>query len=328
MNNDTPVGQRIRYCRNRRQLSQATLANQVGRSAVWLSQIERGVRPIDKLFLLQLLANVLEVELGDLIGGISLPPNGGAPLDPPQGMHAIRRAVLAVRAPDVAPVDAATLRADVEYINREHVVDGRYESVALVLPGLLDAGRVAVAHNVTGAWWCLADTYRMASSLARGLGEVELAWIAADRAVTAAQHSGDGLLVALSEQLIANALMRHGWLDEAGAVCSDAVDAIAPTAVTGPQGWSVWAPCTSPPQSLRLVVRTRTARGGCWPKRAPRPIGSAPDATTIGKRSAPRTSARSKSRSRWRPATSARRCGPLTASTWRSYRMRRDAPGS
>jgi hypothetical protein len=142
-----------------------------------------------------------------------------------------------------------------------HVVHGKYESVAHVLPGLIDAGRAAAAQDLPSAWWSLASAYRVTSSLFRGLGEVDLAWIAADRAVTAAQHSGDQLQVALSEQLVANALMRRGWLDQAGGALSDAVDMIAPTDDTPPEGWSVWG-------TLHLTQAVATARaedtGRAW----------------------------------------------------------------
>jgi len=59
-----------------------------------------------------------------------------------------------------------------------------------------------------------------------------LAWIAADRAVASAQRSGDPLLEAQAKRRLANALMRHGWLDEAGALCSNATDRIVPTDAT------------------------------------------------------------------------------------------------
>jgi hypothetical protein len=95
---------------------------------------------------------------------------------------------------------------------------------------------------VPDAWWCLAGAYQVASSFARTFGDTELAWISADRAVTAAQESGDELLVAVSRRLLGCAFMRWGeaWLDEARAVCSDAADAIAPTSRNAPEGRVMW----------------------------------------------------------------------------------------
>ncbi|MGH8902693.1 MAG: helix-turn-helix domain-containing protein [Egibacteraceae bacterium] len=240
MDHETAVGERIAYYRRRRGLTQEVLSGRVGRSAVWLSKIERGERTLDKVSLLLALARVLEVEPGDLIGGLELPPNGGAPHDHPQGIPAIRHAVEGVV--DLREREAPTsvkLRADVDRA-KQLDASGSYETLRLELPQLIVAGRAAVEQEVPGAWECLAGAYQTASSLARTVGEVDLAWIAADRAVTAAQQSGDQQLIGLSHQRLTSALMAQGWLDDAGAVVSDAADALAPTDETAPEGWSVW----------------------------------------------------------------------------------------
>ncbi|MGH8901298.1 MAG: helix-turn-helix domain-containing protein, partial [Egibacteraceae bacterium] len=49
MEHGLSIGDRVRYHRKRRSLSQTVLANRVGRSESWLSQVERGNRPIVKL---------------------------------------------------------------------------------------------------------------------------------------------------------------------------------------------------------------------------------------------------------------------------------------
>ena len=48
----TPLGERIAYYRRRRGLSQVKLAGLLGRSESWLSQVERGVRSIDRISVL------------------------------------------------------------------------------------------------------------------------------------------------------------------------------------------------------------------------------------------------------------------------------------
>ncbi|MGH8895763.1 MAG: helix-turn-helix domain-containing protein [Egibacteraceae bacterium] len=251
---DAPVGQRIAYWRHRRGLTQQVLAGLVGRSVPWLSLIERGDRTVEKIADLLALANVLKVEPGDLIGGVELPPNGGGPLDPPRGIPAIRRAVLVDRPPDHEPLDAAELRTHVEHARRLEA-RGSYEALVVVLPELIIAGRAAAAAEAPGAWWNLAAALQVASRVARKVGDPQLAWVAAERAGTAARRSGDGLMGALSERLRANALMRLGWLDEAGAVCSDGADAIAPTEATPIEGWAVWG-------TLQLTESVAAVRGG------------------------------------------------------------------
>ncbi|MGH8887891.1 MAG: hypothetical protein ACRDYX_22550, partial [Egibacteraceae bacterium] len=59
----------------------------------------------------------------------------------------------------------------------------------------------------------------------------------------------------MSELLLALALLRQGLLDEAGAVCSDAAAAVAPTDATPLKGWSLWGP-------LQLTEAVIAARAG------------------------------------------------------------------
>jgi transcriptional regulator with XRE-family HTH domain len=60
------IGRRIARQRRRRGLSQTVLAELVGRSESWLSQVERGLRSIDSHSVLVRLAEVLGVEIGQL----------------------------------------------------------------------------------------------------------------------------------------------------------------------------------------------------------------------------------------------------------------------
>jgi transcriptional regulator with XRE-family HTH domain len=61
-------GRFLRRARRRRGMSQAVLAGLVGRSESWLSQVERGLREIDSHRVLSALAEVLRVDIAELIG--------------------------------------------------------------------------------------------------------------------------------------------------------------------------------------------------------------------------------------------------------------------
>lgn len=75
---DDSTGKRIATYRRRRGLSQAALAGLVGRSESWLSQVERGVRSVDRMSVLLDLSRVLHVEVQALTGAPwQLAPNGG-----------------------------------------------------------------------------------------------------------------------------------------------------------------------------------------------------------------------------------------------------------
>jgi transcriptional regulator with XRE-family HTH domain len=234
---NTPVGQRIAYYRRRRGLTQQVLSGRVGRSVGWLSLIERGDRTVEAIADLLALARVLKVSPGDLIGGIELPPDGGDPLEPPRGIHAVRRALLVPA--DREPPSGEILRADVQEAARLRQA-AEYEALGVVLPDVLSSARSAAATGVPqGSWW-LSVACQMASSLAIMVGQFDLAWIAADAGVTAARESEDELLTAVAMRSVAHALHWAGAPDHAAAICSNAADMIAPTDKTPPEGWSVW----------------------------------------------------------------------------------------
>jgi len=233
VNEDTPVGQRIAYYRHQRKLSQATLAGRVGRSASWLQKIEYGERPMDSMSMLLALANVLKVALWDLQPKIGLPPDGGAPLDPPKGIHAVRRALVAARPTDREPPTADILSADLQAAKRLDRL-GAVEPLAVVLPDLLEDTRASQDPRA------IAQACQLAYSLTCTVGELDLALLAADRAIGAAERCGDRLLEAAARRQMARVLMRQGWVHDAGAVCSDAADALAPGGPVAAAVWAMW----------------------------------------------------------------------------------------
>jgi transcriptional regulator with XRE-family HTH domain len=62
------MGDRIAAYRKRRGLSQEALAGLIGMSRSWLSQVERGIRKVDRLSTLTNLAVVLRVDVAELVG--------------------------------------------------------------------------------------------------------------------------------------------------------------------------------------------------------------------------------------------------------------------
>jgi hypothetical protein len=235
-----------------------------------LEKVERGERTADRVGDLLKIATVLKIGLGDLIGGVALPPNGGGQLDLPGGVHAIRRAILSPTLPDREPPPAVELRAIADEVVREQYDNARVEPVVRLLPAAITAGRIAVAQNVPGASWCLAVLYQNTATLARGLVQGPLEWIAAREALAAAQASGDELLVAAARRSVAFALLHEGWLDEVLSYCSDAADALAPSDKSPAAAWSMWG-------SLHLTAAVAAARADKRPV-ARRLLGDARDA--------------------------------------------------
>ncbi|MGH8904304.1 MAG: helix-turn-helix domain-containing protein, partial [Egibacteraceae bacterium] len=140
-------GDRIRYYRKRRGLSQLVLANRVGRSESWLSQVERGNRPIVKLNDLIALAEVLRVDLVELTGQpYRLIPDGGGehPVVAPLRAALLTYDSLAA-VDDAPPPSVEVLTAKIERAWRTwQTTHRRFSAVAPTLPGLLAEARAAV----------------------------------------------------------------------------------------------------------------------------------------------------------------------------------------
>ncbi len=199
------IGERVALHRRRRGLSQAHVARLLGRSEHWLSQVERGVRSVDRASVLVQLSAILRVPLADLAPGVRL---GEEREDEPAAVSAIRAGMTAY--PTLAqPVGGRPLsRADLTALSTD--IDhawallhaARQEELAGLLPGLLeraDAARSRLTpHDPPERFRLAAQAYQITAALLTQLGATDLAWSAADGALVAAEITGDRLLVAAS----------------------------------------------------------------------------------------------------------------------------------
>jgi transcriptional regulator with XRE-family HTH domain len=184
------IGRCIATYRRRRGLSQAALAGLVGRSESWLSQVERGVRSVDRMSVLLDLARVLHVEVDALIGRPwQLAPNGNTIAD---ALSEVRGALTNYSAllgrPSAQVSNLAQLRSKVADVHRTYQA-ARYDEVVTVLPGVLAAvegfpGRRNGERRE--ALLAYVSAYAVAAKLVTKLGAGDLALLAADRAATAA----------------------------------------------------------------------------------------------------------------------------------------------
>jgi transcriptional regulator with XRE-family HTH domain len=203
MDLETP-GQRIARARRRRGLSQAVLAGLVGRSESWLSQVERGKRGIDSHAVLTRLAEVLRIDIEQITT-----PGVGAE----DGQHAYPAAALIEEAmmrygtldayagpePDTEG-EMEHLRAATRSAYRRYQAT-RYEATGRLLPGLI-CGIETASRTGNASWPSVcrvrALVYDTAAALLNRVGEPSLAWTAADRAMSAAEYSGEPLLAAVA----------------------------------------------------------------------------------------------------------------------------------
>jgi hypothetical protein len=91
---------------------------------------------------------------------------------------------------------------------------GRYSKVFDQVSALLTRLRALVAtrasEEVAAAWVLLADAYHVAGSVLLKIDDVGLATLAADRAMAAAQRSGDPVAIAASARVVTHALISGG----------------------------------------------------------------------------------------------------------------------
>jgi transcriptional regulator with XRE-family HTH domain len=260
---DIPIGERIRLYRRRRGLSQPKLAQLIGRSESWLSQVERGVRSVDRLSTIIELSRVLRVPVIDLTGRpLSLAPNGGAHFEAVDGL---RRALMSYSAIPAAldtaedtghRPDLARLRHTVVMANELYQA-GRYSSAGELLPGAIADAQVA-ARELHGddrraAFRALAETYHITAKSLMKVSETELAWVASERALAAAERAEAPLLVGASAYHLGHTFLRAGRVREATNLTMDAA-ALAPSRDTEPERLALWG-------ALHLTALFGAARG-------------------------------------------------------------------
>lgn len=214
------IGERIAFYRRRRGLSQLVLAGLVGRTEDWLSKVENGRIDLDRLSVIRRVAEALDVAIGDLVGEPTLlewTVDSGVRTVP-----ALRAALMdyrqitplfAASAEAGEPVNLDSLESDVSAIfdayqaSRYGYVTGR---TPLVLSDALNATRNAESADRRRALALLALTYQVAVSVLTKLGETDLAWIASERGLAAAQESENPVVLGSLFRSVAYALHSTG----------------------------------------------------------------------------------------------------------------------
>jgi tetratricopeptide (TPR) repeat protein len=80
----------------------------------------------------------------------------------------------------------------------------------------------------------LAETYQCVTGAMANIGQNDLAWVAADRGILAAEHSEDPLVVAASTRMLAHALLAMGRSEKAQQVALTALTTLEPGPGTAP----------------------------------------------------------------------------------------------
>ncbi|MBO1336703.1 helix-turn-helix domain-containing protein [Streptomyces sp. VRA16 Mangrove soil] len=231
-------GAKVADLRKQRGLTQSELAAEIGRTSSWLSQVERGIQPVNRLDVLRLLADGLGVPLQ------VLQPDAPAAAEPEPAAHTetndLDQArlilsghpavdVLLTPREDFRPTAMEDLRAAAERIwELTHTDQFAELSAALgpLLPRLERATRVAPEEFRNELHWLNARTYQALAAAFVRQNEADAAWVAADRAIREAELSGEPLGVFAGIYRLSHAFVRLKHLDQAEHSTTLAVNAL------------------------------------------------------------------------------------------------------
>ena len=232
------LGRKIAAERRRRGLSQPELAKMIDRSVAWVSQVERGVRKVDRMSVLETLAAALEVPLAELaaeapvVAAVTEEPPGAAGLRLVlSGAHSLRAMLNGRRCPAVSTLRTKARKA------WELTHSGRYTDLADLLsslvPDLQTAARAVPEAQRPEVLELMAGTYQACSAALAKLGEPEAAWIAADRAMAAAERAGNPMLMAAGAFRLVFVFLAARHYDQAEETARSAADALRQLADDG-----------------------------------------------------------------------------------------------
>jgi transcriptional regulator with XRE-family HTH domain len=207
---DTGIGRRIAYWRERRGFTQTDFGRLMGQTKRWVQDIEGGKRQQDpRLSVLVRAADVLRIPLEQLL--TDSPPPTPAGSEPPAEALAVIDALYAP-SPDTEPPPLAALHRRLVYCC-EAFQACHYATLARELPALI-AGTSQAAHAApvgaqSDAQALLSRVYQLVTSYLHKYGESTAiqAALAADRALVAAEQSGDPVQIGAAARRVAKSLV-------------------------------------------------------------------------------------------------------------------------
>ncbi len=244
------LGRKIAAERRRRGLSQPELARMIGRSVAWVSQVERGVRKVDRMSVLETVANALDVPLAELAA--EAPVVAAVSEEPPDarglrlvlsGAHALRAMLDGRRPPALSTLRSKARQAwDLTHAGRSTDLTGLLLGL---VPDLETAARALPESQRPEVFELMAAAYQACSASLAKLGEPEAAWIAADRAMAAGERAGNPMLVAAGAFRLVFVFLTARHYDQAEETARTAADALQSMVDHGdPQAMSLWGALT------------------------------------------------------------------------------------
>ena len=247
-------------------MSQAALAGLVGRSESWLSQVERGVRSVDRLSILLDMAKVLRVDVEALTGRPwQYAPNGSTLIN---DLDEIRRVLVrySFLTGETGLDDSLTpdaLQARAADIHQQYQA-AQYGLVIRRLPALLVSADHALmtANGEREPLLAYVSVYVASAKLLTKLGSGDLAAVAADRAAMTAGTTDSFAAQGMAIYQVVCALLRADRTDEAESLAVTMAERLTPRlrsdepsllSITGAL-WLIAA----------ITAARRTDRGQAW----------------------------------------------------------------
>ena len=238
---DRDFGRQVQQLRKERGLTQQQLASMMQKTASWMSQVERGVQPVERIDVLQALAAALGVSVDRLRPGAPLPSatisNAPEPMPRPNdldgaqqfisGHPAIGTLLGAVRPTPRRSLDELAKAVD-DLWQQTH--KGEHSNVSThltdLLPDLEQSVRLVDENLRPKTYLLLSRTYQALAAEFVRQDAADAAWVAADRAIWAAEQSGDSLHVCAGVYRMVHAFVRLRRLAQAEHAAQSAIEAL------------------------------------------------------------------------------------------------------
>ena len=233
------VGDRIRILRQRRGLTQVTLAAMCGRGEDWIKRIESGKRGTTISQLARIGHALGVTDLSDLTG-----TDIGMPMAPGSAVHdavgpirqAVRAVTLAAVPEQAESVEILTHRARSGWQLWHRSKFGRTE-VGALLPDLIAdvhaAARLADGSDRREVYAVMTDVYALTQQVLAYVSEPELYWAVADRIQMAAEQADQPHALGLAAWCMANGLRHTAEPHDAVVTVETALGLLAPALETG-----------------------------------------------------------------------------------------------
>jgi transcriptional regulator with XRE-family HTH domain len=241
MTNTGSIGERIKQLRTERvpRLTQRELAEAAGISVDLISKLEQGTKQSALLVTLHKIARALDSDISALV---SRPVDVDVRTDDNEnsGLLGIRRAITTVDEDEPATEDELQKSATLAWGN---YWSNRFDSLTGILPQFIGASSATVRETGSpAAYTALSDAYGIAASMLVHLNNVDLGYVAMERAISAAEHTDDALRRSALHGWMSWILMHHTEsIDTARLLAIREAESIEPKISNAPpEQISVW----------------------------------------------------------------------------------------